>query len=98
MMTNGHDIDYCKFSNIKSAPTLYGIIHSNQSDAGHNEPNVEFVASGEYEWLDKNNPHTLTAPYQNDKLKKYTGLPRSLTPMEPYTVDDPTHLFTPTET
>ena len=49
---------------------------------------MEFVASGEYEWLDKNNPHTLTATHSDAVLKKYTGLPKSLAQRQPYSGED----------
>ena len=53
VMINGHNFDHYKFSSVISVPTLYGVVLKDQSDAGKNETNVEFVASGEYEWLDK---------------------------------------------
>ena len=97
VMINGHHFDHYKFSSVQSAPTLYGIVHVDQTMAGPNETNIEVVASGEYEWLNKNLPHTLTASYSNHKLKKYTGPPRTLTERVPYSEDDPIRLFTPTE-
>ena len=97
VMINGHHFDHYKFSSVQSAPTLYGIVHADQSKAGPNETNIEVVASGEYEWLDKNAPHTLTATYSNTKLKKYTGPPRTLTTREPYSEEDPIRWFTATE-
>ena len=97
VMINGHNFDHCKFSGVVSALTLYGVVHKDQSELGQNETNVEFVACGEYEWLDKNIPHTLTATYPDANLKKYTGLPRTLAPSEPYSEEDPIRWFVATE-
>lgn len=46
------------------------------------------MVCGEYEWLNKSAPHTLTATYHDNKLKKYKGPPRTLTPIKPYPEDN----------
>ena len=65
VMINGHNFDHYKFSSVENAPTLYGTVHQDQPGVEEDKTNVEFITSGEYDWLNKSHPHSLTATYLN---------------------------------
>jgi len=96
-MINGHNFDQDKFNSGVSAPTLYGVVHKEQPEADRNKTNVEFVACGQYKWMDKNIPDTHADTYPDANLKEYTGVPRTLAPIEPYCQEDPIRWFVATE-